>query len=131
MQGTETQVPGSPSSYRLGEETLRGSVTCSKFPISKRWNSDSNLDRQQRLVLTTLILFLNTPALVIFMKNLITTGCKNTYHHCNEWFLELLIEHLSTNINPRKPAAIARVAMIPANCVFKAANLTNEEGTGV
>lgn len=64
------------------------------------------------------------------MKNLLKTGCKNTYYHCYEWFLELLIEHLSTNINPRKPAAIARVAMIPANCIFKAANLTNKEGKG-
>ena len=51
-------------------------------------------------------------------------------YHCYKWFLELLIEHLSTNINSRKPAPIARVAMIPANCIFKAANLTNEESKG-
>lgn len=62
------------------------------------------------------------------MKNLLKNGCKNTYYYCYERFLELLIEHLSTNVNPRKPAAIARMAMIPANSIFKAANLTNEGG---
>lgn len=44
-------------------------------------------------------------------------------YYCQEWFLELLIQRLITNINPRKPAATARLAMMPANCISKEANL--------
>ena len=101
-----------------------------RVPATKKWNLDSNLGWHQSLALYhTVFISLYT----CFNKSswkLITTSCKNTYYHCYKWFLELLIEHLSTNINSRKPAAIARVAMIPANCIFKAANLTNEESKG-
>lgn len=51
------------------------------------------------------------------------TGCRDTYYHCYEWLLELLIEHLSADINAREPAAVARVAVVPANRIFKAAHL--------
>lgn len=113
-----------------------------RVPATKKWNLDSNLGWHQSLALYhTVFISLYTVYCIYcfyfpvycFSKSswkLITTGCKNTYYHCYKWFLELLIEHLSTNINSRKPAAIARVAMIPANCIFKAANLTNEESKG-
>lgn len=50
----------------------------------------------------------------------------STYHHCYKWFLKLLVQHLCTNINPGEPAAITRVAMIPTDCILKAANLTHQ-----
>jgi len=42
----------------------------------------------------------------------------STYNHCYKGFLKLLIKHLGTDVDAREPAAIARVAVIPANCIF-------------
>lgn len=42
----------------------------------------------------------------------------STYNHCYKGFLKLLVKHLSTDIDPREPAAVARVTVIPADCVF-------------
>lgn len=42
----------------------------------------------------------------------------STYHHCYKGFLKLLIKHLSTDIDPGEPAAVAGVTVVPANCIF-------------
>lgn len=50
------------------------------------------------------------------------------YHNCQEWFCELLIEHLSWHVDSWQPASIARVRVIPANHILQPSSLlrTNE-----
>lgn len=47
----------------------------------------------------------------------------STYNHCYEGFLKLLIEHLGTDVDPREPAAVAGVTVVPADGIFQASDL--------
>lgn len=46
-----------------------------------------------------------------------------TYHDSNKRLLELLVEHLSTDINARQPASVARMTVIPTNCILQSTDL--------
>lgn len=47
----------------------------------------------------------------------------STYNHCYEGLLKLLIEHLGTDVDPREPAAVAGVTVVPADGIFQASDL--------
>ncbi|KRZ16211.1 hypothetical protein T11_2839 [Trichinella zimbabwensis] len=38
--------------------------------------------------------------------------------HGHEWFLVHLMQHLRVDVNPRKPASVSRMAVIPSDHVF-------------
>lgn len=52
-----------------------------------------------------------------------------TYNHGNEWILELLVLHLSVDVNSRQPASITRMRVVPSNGVLQATNLMTEPST--
>lgn len=51
------------------------------------------------------------------------TQHQTTYHDSNERVLELLISHLSVDIDTRQPAAVSRVGVVPPNRVLDSADL--------
>ena len=43
---------------------------------------------------------------------------KGTYHNGDEWLLELLVEHLSADVDAGEPAAVAGMAVVPADHIL-------------
>ncbi|MFS8029659.1 hypothetical protein Hanom_Chr17g01524901 [Helianthus anomalus] len=41
------------------------------------------------------------------------------YNNSQERLLVLLVQHLSRNINPRQPASVTRMRMVPPNNIFQ------------
>ena len=54
-------------------------------------------------------------------------GSDGVYHNGHPGLLVLLIQHLSPHINAREPAAIARVAVVPAQGILQTTHLRQRD----
>ena len=51
------------------------------------------------------------------------TKSVSAYHDSNEWVLELLVRHLSVDVDTGQPTAISRMRVIPPNRMLDPADL--------
>ena len=55
------------------------------------------------------------------------TKSSTAYHHRDEWVLELLVRHLSVDVDTGQPTPVSWMRVIPANRVLDPANLTVDQ----
>ena len=55
------------------------------------------------------------------------TKLVTAYHDSNEWVLELLVRHLSVDVDTGQPTAISRVRVIPANGMLDSTDLVADQ----